>query len=223
MTSPPYPSKSQFAYTEVKRRILAEELAPGGAIGQERLAADLGISTTPLREALKQLAGEGLVTLHSHRDATVTDLTATEAGDLLDLRRVLDPFAAGLAAERRSDADLATMATALDALHPVAAQPTAESLHAHRAFHRAVYRASHSPSLITILDGLWDRSDRYRLLGLRRRTSPAEHVERVRAEHAAIADAVAAGDPVAARTLMLAHVDRSLIGTVIADLAADGR
>lgn len=219
----PFPSKSQFAYAEVKRRVLAEELAPGVPIGQERLASELGISTTPLREALKQLAGEGLVTLSSHRDATVTELTAAEAQDLLDLRRVLDPFAAELAAERRSDADLAAITSALDALHPVAAQPTAESLHAHRDFHRAVYRASHNPSLIAILDGLWDRSDRYRLLGLRHRSSPREHVERVRAEHAAIADAVSSGEPVAARALMLDHVDHSLIGAVIAELAADGR
>ncbi|MFT4218068.1 MAG: GntR family transcriptional regulator [Micropruina sp.] len=221
--SGPIPSKSQFAYTEVKRRILAEELGPGAPIGQERLASELGISTTPLREALKQLAGEGLVTLSSHRDAAVTQLTAAEAQDLLDLRRVLDPFAAGLAAERRGPPDLAAIASALDALHPVAAQPTAESLHAHRAFHRAIYRASHNPSLIGILDGLWDRSDRYRLLGLRHRVRPGDHVERVRAEHAAIADAVAAGDPATARGLMLEHVDRSLIGTVVAELRAGDR
>lgn len=219
----PFPSKSQFAYAEVKRRILAEELPPGAAIGQERLASELGISTTPLREALKQLAGEGLVTLSSHRDATVTELNAAEAQDLLDLRRVLDPFAAELAAQRRADTDLTAIASALDALHPVAAQPTAESLHAHRDFHRAVYLASHNASLIAILDGLWDRSDRYRLLGLRHRRRPVEHVERVRAEHAAIADAVAAGDPVTARTLMQEHVDRSLIGSVIAELSSDGR
>ena len=101
----PYATKSDYAYTRVRDLILSGDLAPGMVINQEVLAKEIGISTTPLREALRRLAQNGLVTLGAHRDARVTMLDAEEARDLVELRRVLDPMAASLAAERRTKAD----------------------------------------------------------------------------------------------------------------------
>ena len=102
---PGFATKSDLAYTRVRGLILSGELAPGAVLPQAALAQQIGISTTPLREALRRLKQEGLVELDAHRDARVRPLDATEARDLLELRRSLDPLAASLAAQRRTDAD----------------------------------------------------------------------------------------------------------------------
>jgi DNA-binding GntR family transcriptional regulator len=88
---PGFTTKSDLAYTRVRRLILSGELAPGAVLPQASLARTIGISTTPLREALRRLKQEGLVDLDAHKDARVRPLDATEARDLLELRRNLDP------------------------------------------------------------------------------------------------------------------------------------
>ena len=84
---PGFATKSDLAYTRVRGLILSGELAPGAVLPQAALAQTIGISTTPLREALRRLKQEGLVELDAHRDARVRPLDATEARDLLELRR----------------------------------------------------------------------------------------------------------------------------------------
>ena len=97
-----FTTKSDLAYTRVRALILSGELAPGAVLPQAALARTIGMSTTPLREALRRLKQEGLVELDAHRDARVRPLDATEARDLLELRRSLEPLAAELAAQRRT-------------------------------------------------------------------------------------------------------------------------
>lgn len=197
-------------YEEVKRRVFAGVLGPGAVIGQERLAEELGVSTTPLREALKRLAAEGMVHLGPYRDARVTDLTTEEAQSLYEIRLSVDPLAAALAAERRTTADITGIEVALARLQPLSTSAEWESLIAHRDFHRAVYRASHNAPLVAILESLWDKADRYRQAGLRDHPEPAQDTERIRAEHQALADAVAASDATKARSVMQRHVSQSL-------------
>ena len=135
-------------------------------INQATLARTMGISTTPLREALRRLKVEGLVHLDAHRDAHVADLSAEEARDILELRRSLDPLGAALAAERRTKADIAAIKAAMANLEPLPVNATVADLAAHRRFHAAIYRASQNDLLIKNLDELWDKADRYRLLAL---------------------------------------------------------
>ncbi|MDT9591560.1 GntR family transcriptional regulator [Nocardioides zeae] len=215
---PPVFSKNQYAYDEIKRRILTDDLAAGSVVSQERIAAELGISTTPVREALKRLASEGLVRLDTHRDARVTALSPEEARSLYEVRQAVDPLAAALAAERRTDDDLAEIGRTLAALDPITAAGDLDALAAHRAFHRAVYRASHNEPLVEVLEGLWDKADRYRQVGLRAQADSEEDVARVRAEHQALADAVVAGDTARAEQVMRDHVAHSLGRRAIAAL-----
>ncbi len=220
MSASPRPAltKSAYAYEELRRRILSGELVQGQSISQEQLAAELGLSTTPLREALRRLDAEGLVALDAHRDARVTRLTAEEARSLFEVRQSLDPLAAKLAATRRTGADIAAVETALEDLRPLGPSSGVEPLLAHRAFHRSVYTASHNPMLMSLLEGLWDKADRYRQLRLRTRPDSAEDQERVRREHAAIAEAVLAGDALTAEHVMSEHVRGSLGHEAIFDL-----
>jgi DNA-binding GntR family transcriptional regulator len=206
---PGFATKSELAYTHVRRLILSGELEPGAVLPQVSLARTIGISTTPLREALRRLKQEGLVELDAHRDARVRPLDATEARDLLELRRNLDPLAASLAAQRRTDADVDEVRAALDGLEALSTSPSLAQLESHHRFHAAIHRASHNALLIAVLDGLWVKTDRYRRHGLETGRSEAEQNARA-TEHRLLFEAVRDGDADAAAELMHRHVETSL-------------
>lgn len=148
-----------MAYEQIRSAVLAGELTAGTALNQEELALEIGVSTTPLREALRRLESEGLVKMPPHRDAIVAPLDINELVALYEVREALDSLAAGLAAERHNDADREAMTAAAAQLGKTQTDPVS----ANRALHASIYRASHNPVLIAELDSLWDRSDRYRL------------------------------------------------------------
>ena len=204
-----FATKSDFAYTRVRELILSGELEPGAVINQAILARQIGISTTPLREALKRLKQQGLVELDAHRDARVTPLDPEEARDLLEVRRALDPLAASLAADRRTKEDVAEMRAALEGLEALASNPTVQQLVAHRRFHAAIYRASHNALLAETLDGLWDTADRYRRHGLQVERS-AEEIATKANEHTLLFEAIVEGDGATAADVMRAHIQTSL-------------
>ena len=204
-----FATKSDFAYTRVRELILSGELEPGAVINQAILAHQIGISTTPLREALKRLKQQGLVELDAHRDARVTPLDPEEARDLLEVRRALDPLAASLAADRRTKQDVAEMRAALEGLEALASNPTVQQLVAHRRFHAAIYRASHNARLAETLDGLWDTADRYRRHGLQVERS-AEEIATKANEHTLLFEAIVEGDGATAADVMRAHIQTSL-------------
>ena len=216
---PGFATKSDLAYTRVRGLILSGELAPGAVLPQAALAQTIGISTTPLREALRRLKQEGLVELDAHKDARVRPLDATEARDLLELRRSLDPLAASLAAQRRTDADLAEVRAALDGLEALSTRPSLAQLESHHRFHAAIHRASHNALLVDALDGLWVKTDRYRRHGLEAGRSDEERDARA-AEHRALFEAVRDGEAETAAELMRRHVETSL-GARSADQLAD--
>lgn len=205
-----FQSKSDLAYEELRRRILGGEIAPGAVIGQARLAAELGLSTTPLREALRRLGAEGLVRLGAHRDARVVELSVAEAQHLFEVRAAIDPLACELAAERRGDGDLHSIDRALLELEPLTGEPTSDALIAHRAFHRAIYLAAANPILVGVLDSIWDKGDLYRREALRSRTPSARDRTRVHQQHEWLRDAIRDGDPAKARELSHAHITHSL-------------
>lgn len=213
-----FSTKSEFAYAEVRNKIITYEYEPGAVINQAMLAQELGISTTPLREALRRLESERLVELGAHRDARVTQLSAEEARDLLEMRRALDPLAVALAAERRSATDIQRIRAAFEGLRPLPDRPTVADLVAHRTFHRALYAASHNEYLIVTLDGLWDKADRYRQAGLREKRDQSER-DTTAAEHEAMLAAVLAGDSATAEDVMRTHIRGSLGAKALSHLA----
>jgi DNA-binding GntR family transcriptional regulator len=215
-----FETKSDFAYRQVRDRILSGELEPGAVIQQRDLASRIGISTTPLREALRRLKSEGLVELDAHRDARISPLRAEEARDLLELRKSLDPLAAGLAAQRRTNADIQAIRATHAGLEPLPTHPAIGQLVAHRNFHAAIYRASHNDLLIDSLDGLWDKADRYRRLALQTDRGQAARDQKAK-EHQLLVDFIAARDSAGAANVMRAHIDTSLGATAVWRLGRD--
>jgi DNA-binding GntR family transcriptional regulator len=192
-------TKSEAAYLEVRERIFDGTLPPGSVHNQEALAASLGLSTTPLREALRRLESEGLVELKAHRDMLIAPLTQREVHELYAIRLQLDPYAAALAAQNAGD-------DVLREIVRLAEQPTAETgrpgLSVNRIFHRTIYSASGNHLLTQFLDSLWDRTDRYRLLLLQEKV----HVAAARREHRTLAQALKRRDAEGVARLMFDHV-----------------
>ena len=199
-----FATKSDHAYSEVRGRVLRSELAPGTGIDQEKLAVELGISTTPLREALRRLETEGWLSSTAHREIRVNPLSLKELQELYETRFELDPLAAELAADHLDQDGIA----ALRSMASEPDRPTAiEQFHANRALHRGIYAACGNDVLTHILDQLWDRSDRYRFILIRDDATVSTDAGR---EHLEIIDALEERNRRRIRTLVRRHLEGSL-------------
>lgn len=195
-------TKTDRAHQEIRRRIIEGQLEAGMPLDQEALATELQLSTTPVREALNRLESEGLVIYRAHRRTVVAPLTREALQEIYAVRVALDPLAAGLAATAASDEEIAYI-VALASRTPE--QLAVDALHGNRRLHRAIYASCGNTVLIRILDVLWDRSDRYRLVTLNAEGTIALAHD----EHRAIAFAIRDRDADRAGELMRHHVASS--------------
>jgi DNA-binding GntR family transcriptional regulator len=195
-----------LAYDEIRSLIVSGALAPGSRLGQADLADRLGISRGSVREALRRLAGDGLVEFEVNRGFFVVEMHLDDVRHRLEARLVLEPGIARIAAGRRSEDDLAAIGATIAA---EAAAGGSDELHdASRAFHFAVAAATGNNAFTKLLEGLWIADIGRRLLAQRQRTDDwQEHdVE----EHRAIAEALGRGDGEHAADLMRAHVESAV-------------
>ena len=213
MSTNVFSSKGSLAYSELRQMILSGALAPGSRISQYELAENMQMSITPLREAIRRLSSEGLITMDTHRDSKVADMSAAEARELLEVRLSLEPSATELAAYRRTDTDIAIIRAAAEKLLPVTRVWGEDAITAHRDFHRAVYTASHNATLIKLLDDLWDKSDRYRRIGLELPSADEPRTIDLN-QHHQILELVTAGDGPGAAELARTHIANSLTASV---------
>ena len=195
-----------LAYRRIRDLVLSGELAPGARLGQVELAERFGISRTPVREALRRLAGEGLVDQISNRGFRVADLGLDAVLRRLEVRALLEPGIARLAAARRNERDVAEMRAAIE--REERAGSGIEAHDASRDFHLALARATGNEELVRVLESLWLVEVGRRLLSRRYAVSnwQAEDV----AEHRGILSAVELGRPDEAERLMAEHVRRAV-------------
>nr|WP_246344818.1 GntR family transcriptional regulator [Conexibacter arvalis] len=195
-----------LAYEQIRELILTGAIAPGERLGQVELAEQLGISRTPVREALRRLAGEGLVTARTNHGFRVAEIGIEEVMRRLEIRLLLEPGVARLAAERATADHLA----AIDATiaREERARDAAETHDASRDFHLAVARATGNPDIVATLAAQWIVEIGRRLLA--RRTARPDWQGRDIAEHKAIAAAIAGGQGDLAEQLMREHVASAL-------------
>lgn len=99
-------NNSNYAYDYIRKRILSGEYPPGHSLLTNPLASEIGVSRTPVRDALRQLEGEGLVSILPYHGASVKSMDLEELRDLCELRLALESHAAGLSARNRTPADL---------------------------------------------------------------------------------------------------------------------
>jgi DNA-binding GntR family transcriptional regulator len=191
-------------YAALRERILAGELARGTRLRQASLADELGVSRTPLREALRRLSTEGLVEFSPNRGATVSELDFGDMRHAWAARVALEPGAARLAAERRDPDAIARMRRAV-ALQRGARRDRNANYAANREFHLALAAASGNPHLTRFAEMLWVPRigvPIYEAQAGERAEGPTAWVE----EHERITDAVADGDASLAEHLTRRHI-----------------
>jgi DNA-binding GntR family transcriptional regulator len=199
-------SVADLAYGRIRGYVLGGEVAPGERLGQVELAERFGISRTPVREALRRLAGEGLVDFHSNRGFRVADLGLDHVLRRMEVRSIVEPGIARLAAERRTQEDLQRLEAAIareeDARDGIAAHD------ASRDFHMALARASGNDELARVLNSLWLVEVGRRLLS--RRTADPNWLHDDVSEHREILTAVSESRAADAERLMAEHIDRAV-------------
>ena len=189
----------------LRQRIFNRELAPGSWIDELKLAEEYGISRTPLREALKVLATEGLVTMKVRRGAYVTEVSERDLADVYHLLALLESDAAGVVAVKASDAQIKELA----ALHK-----DLEKAVGNREKFFEINEAFHM-RLLEIADNRWrDQmvADLRKVMKLNRHNSllKSGRIEESLAEHQGIMNALLARDAAATVLAMQAHFQNGL-------------
>lgn len=191
-------SLADKAYHEIRGLIVSLELAPGAVIDERELIERLEIGRTPVREALRRLAHERLVEVYPRRGMFVTGVDVRELARLSEVREVLEPEAARLAAGRATDVDREELGALLAELEAGGS----ELIDLDERIHRAVYRAAHNDLLEATLDQYYVLALRIWSIALDRAHELEEAVE----EHHALLEAIQAGDGDRAADTMRAHV-----------------
>lgn len=211
-----------LAYETIRSWIVEGRLRSGDRLVEQRIAEELGLSRTPVREAVRMLAAEGLVVAERHRGAAVRTLDRSDVLDLYELRARLEAYAAELAAQRRTEVHLAAIDRGIadyDAalrdrgIDPL--QRTRRVSAANRCVHDAVIAASGHERLAHLLARTVDAP----LVFDAFRHFDEAQLERSNQFHAMIRHAIASGEPSRAAGLMREHILQGR-DQVLADLAA---
>lgn len=203
---------SDWAYRELRRAILELELEPGEVIGEVETATRLGVSRTPLREALARLLADGLLVPEGARGLAVAPISAEDVAQLTELREALDAQAVRLAAQRRDPRRFDVLAAEFAALAERLPSPNghaadrADTYELAARLDAAIDEAAANPVLTAQLAQVRLRLARVRRLAQDR---PARLADAA-GEHRAIAEAIAWGDPELAQNALRLHLRRSL-------------
>ncbi|MBW8733210.1 MAG: GntR family transcriptional regulator, partial [Asticcacaulis sp.] len=173
---------SEQIFTLVRERIISGRLQSDTPIRQDALAAELGVSKIPLREALARLEQEGLLLSQANRGFFVRPLSADEAEEVYALRLKLEPDAVGEASKLATDDDRSTARAALEALDKASISDKAAVGNLNRAYHMALIRPLARPLTIQIIERLNIISERY----VGKHLEPAGREDRAHKEHLAM-------------------------------------
>lgn len=198
-------------HERLEEMIATGRLRAGSRLLQTRLADDLGVSRTPIREALLQLEREGLVTTVPGRGMFVKSATPTEVLEVYEVRRLLEPYAARRACERASAADIARV----EELQRQLEQPErdmANALRVNAELHQAMVQPCGNRAIIRILTGFWSQDQARRIYALQMSSRPPV-VRQMSADHASITRAFAVGDAERVEQLLREHIEGSLLLT----------
>ncbi|WP_028660564.1 GntR family transcriptional regulator [Nocardioides insulae] len=199
-----YASLADRAYHQVRDRLILLDIAPGEAVNEAALAAELGVGRTPLREGLKQLERDRLVVSYPRRGTFATRVDLTDLADISEMRRVLEPLAAARAARHATAAVRSELAERAEQI--AALEPETEERRALMAYdltvHRLIYRAAGNPHMEETLVRLDNLATRIWCLVLDRLPSVGEHIR----EHVGLLQAILDGEPDRAGALAGEHV-----------------
>jgi DNA-binding GntR family transcriptional regulator len=201
-------SLQERTYQSMRLAILEGRYAPGERIYEAEVAQALGVSRNPVREAVRRLQQDGLLDVRAHYGIYVTRIPVEEIDDIYRIRAALEGTAAGFAAARMTDADVAELESivqeqeqAVAAAEPLPRAPVSVVQADH--FHHAIHVGANSPRLLAMLEQLYAQVTHFRNLTLRVPGRAAVSA----AGHAEILKAIQVRDADTAENLMRAHID----------------
>jgi DNA-binding GntR family transcriptional regulator len=205
-SEPASASLAESAYQTMRRRILDNAWPPGYRALEQELALELGMSRTPVREALIRLQREGLVEVIPRHGMSVLPVSADDMRDIYEMLTALEAMAAELAVRRQpGEAQLKPL---LDASRDMGRALKADDLEAWAAadesFHRHLVALSGNRLLVDAVQNCWDRAHRARMVTLRMRPKPTHSTR----EHMDVVEKIRAGDARAAFDAHRAHRER---------------
>jgi DNA-binding GntR family transcriptional regulator len=194
----------------LREMIRTGELAPGTPLRQDHLAAEFGVSSTPVREALTMLARERLVRHDPHRGAIVYPPTEADVRENFEIRLALEPLATRLAAEHHEQATVAHLRELLSGVDRAVTAVLAGGdpsfyEEADGAFHRAIFAAADRPLLLETIASLRDAAAAWAHLHTATGIDAAL-LARLHAQHSQLVDAIADGDGDRAQAVAADHV-----------------
>lgn len=158
----PPTTSADLAYRELREAILTGRVSAGEVMSQVQLAAQMQISRTPLREAVRRLEAEGLLSSESNRRVRVSELTLQDLDEVYGQRLALEPLALHLSVPRLNREDLQTVHTALETSTAALRAGDMDLFHVHhRTLHLGVVKCV-GPRLFRTICDLWDHAERYR-------------------------------------------------------------
>ncbi len=197
-----YRTKQELIYQELYDGIVDGRYRPGERLDLDAIAERVGTSRTPVREAIRRLESEGLVTSVPHRGTVVSQLSIDEIAELYHIRAVLEGLAARLAAGNLTDADADGLRSLCQEMRSDAVRQGDEAfLELNRQFHEIIYRAAQAPLLHEYIINLYASTSRYRRLTA---SSPGR-LDEILDEHEELARALIAGDAAEAERVSNLH------------------
>lgn len=190
-------------FKTLREAILKGDLAPGERLMEIKLANQLGVSRTPIREAIRKLELEGLVVMVPRKGAEVAKITEKDLRDVLEVRASLEELAISLACERITDEKIAELKAALEQFRTVIkGQDVTKIAEMDVAFHDVIFEATQNARLVQMVNNLREQMYRYRLEYLK---DFSTH-NRLDEEHVQIFEAVSERDSARAKALIHEHI-----------------
>ena len=193
----------EIVYEELKRQILVGEIAPGTRMMEVDLAEDMGVSRTPVREAIRKLEKEGLVTIEPRRGAYTSDISIKDILDVLEVRQNLEGMAAGLAARKVTEEEKQDFIKANQAYKAaIQSGNTDEIIKNDEYFHQLIVNYSDNKTLTQLLSQVQELALRFRYIYY----DDFSRYERMPKEHEEIEEAILSGDIEKAKIVAEEHV-----------------
>jgi DNA-binding GntR family transcriptional regulator len=181
-------------------------LEPGERLMEVQLADELGISRTPVREAIRKLEQEGYVIMMPRRGTYVSDISTNDVKEIFEIRSALESLATGLAARRIEQDELETLQNLLVEIEGYIAKNDIEKIvETDIKFHGLLYKVSRNERLVNIISNLKEQLARFRTLSM----SYPGRLQETLEEHSEMVEAIANGDVSAARDAAEHHMERA--------------
>lgn len=192
----------------LREAILKGELKPGERLMELQLASKLGVSRTPIREAIRMLELEGLAVTMPRKGAEVARMTEKDMKDVLKIRKALDELAVGLACDNMTEEELKQLYVALKNFEESTRSGDVKQIaQADVEFHDSIYQAADNPKLVTMLNNLREQMYRYRVEYLKNESIYPRLIE----EHQGIYDGLKRKDKETVVEIVSHHVENQEI------------